>query len=91
MISKLIVRGLALASALLLGACGTMSPFSGYVSAPPEAKKEVEAGKFVEEVAAQIVIYQNPDFNGGKISPKALRKKFLKEKFAFFHHLWQKF
>jgi hypothetical protein len=51
-----------------------MSPFSGYVSAPQEAKKDVEAGKFVEEVAAQFVIYQNPDFNGGKISPKALRK-----------------
>lgn len=73
--SKLIVRGLALAvAAFVLSACGTMSPFSGYVTAPPEAKKEVESGKYVEEVAAQIVIYQNPDFNGGRISPKALRK-----------------
>jgi len=51
-----------------------MSPFSGYVSAPPEAKRVVESGGYVEEAVAQIAIVQNPDFNGGKISAKALRK-----------------
>lgn len=74
MISKLTVRGLVLASALFLGACGTMSQYNGYVTAPPEAKKAVESGAFVEEAVAQIAIVQNPDFNGGKISVKALKK-----------------
>lgn len=75
MISKLIVRGLVLASALLLGACGTMSPYSaGYIVAPPEAKKVIDDGGWSEEAAAQIAIVCNPDFNGGKCSPKAVKK-----------------
>lgn len=74
MISKLAVRGLALASALLLGACGTMSPFNGFVSATDEDAKIVQAGGYSEAAMAQIAIVQNPDFNGGKISPKALKK-----------------
>lgn len=73
MISKLIVRGLVLASALLLEACGT-TQFSGYISAPPEAEKVVRAGGYVEEAVAQVAIVGNPDFNGGKISAKALTK-----------------
>jgi hypothetical protein len=51
-----------------------MSSYNGYVTAPPEAKKVVENGGYSEEAMAQIVIVQNPDFNGGKISPKALKK-----------------
>ncbi len=74
MISKLIVRGFILASALLLGACSTMSSYNGYVTAPAAAAKVVESGGYSEEAMAQIVIVQNPDFNGGKISSKALKK-----------------
>ena len=74
MISKSIVRGLVLAaSTLLLGACAT-SPYNGYENAPPGARRVIENGGYSEEATAQIAIVQNPDFNGGKISPKALRK-----------------
>ena len=73
--SRLIVRGLALAiAAFALGGCGTTSPFSGYVSATPEAAKVVESGGISEEAMAQIAIVQNPDFNNGRISAKALKK-----------------
>lgn len=67
----MIVRGLALASVLLLGACGGMN---GYISATPEDEKVVNAGGYSEAAMAQTIIVQNPDFNGGKISPKALKK-----------------
>lgn len=74
MISKAIGRGLVLAtSTLLLGACAT-SPYNGYVNAPPGAMRVVENGGYSEEAMAQIAIVQNPDFNGGKISPRALKK-----------------
>ncbi len=75
MISKSIVRGLVLAaSTLLLGACGTMSPYNGYVTASTGARRIVENGGYSPEATAQIAIVQNPDFNGGKISLKALKK-----------------
>ncbi|MHB1163102.1 MAG: hypothetical protein ACYCZZ_01040 [Minisyncoccota bacterium] len=75
MISNLIVRGLVLVGApLLLGACASMSSFNGYVSASPEDAKKVEQGKVVDAALAQIAIVANPDFNGGRIAPKALKK-----------------
>ncbi len=75
MISKSIVRGFVLvASTLLLGACATTSPYNGYVTAGSSARKTVEGGGYSEEAMAQIAIVQNPDFNDGKISPKALMK-----------------
>ncbi len=70
---KLIVRGLALASVLLLGACAT-TQYGGFVTASPEAKKVVDNGGYSEEAMAQIAIVCNPDFNGGKCSPKAVQK-----------------
>lgn len=70
-----LLRALALAaSALFLGACGTMSQFNGYISASPEAAKVVAEGGYSEEATAQIAIVCNPDFNGGKCSAKALKK-----------------
>lgn len=73
MTSKSIVAGLVLVSALLTAACGA-TQFNGYESATAEDKKIVAAGGFSEAAMAQIAIVQNPDFNGGMISPKALRK-----------------
>lgn len=57
----------------MLGACATSS-FNGYVSASPHDMKVVEHGGYSPAAMAQIAIVQNPDFNGGKISPKALQK-----------------
>ncbi len=79
MTTKIVVkaglRGLVLAGVvLLLGACGAMSQYNGYVTATEEDAKIVAAGGYSEAAMAQIAIVQNPDFNGGKISPKALRK-----------------
>ena len=51
-----------------------MSAFNGYVSASPEDARAVERGGYSYAAMAQIAIVQNPDFNGGKISPKALEK-----------------
>lgn len=73
-IKKLMVRGLLLASVLLFGACGTTSPFSGYTNASEDDAKVVASGGYSEAAMAQIAIVQNPDFNGGKISAKALKK-----------------
>ena len=74
MISNVIVRGLVLVGApLLLGACATSS-FNGYISASPEDAKKVEQGKVVDAALAQIAVVQNPDFNGGRISLKAIKK-----------------
>lgn len=71
MISKLMVRGLAFASMLLLGACGTLN---GFITASPEAAKVVAEGGYSEEAVAQVAIFQHPDFNGGKMSVAALKK-----------------
>ncbi len=74
MISKWITRGFILAGApLLLGACAATS-FNGYVTASPEDAKLVQQGGYSPAATAQIAIVQNPDFNGGKISPRALKK-----------------
>lgn len=62
-----------LVSVLSLGACAT-SQFNGYMSAGPADEKVVQAGGYSEAVVAQIAIVQNPDFNSGRISPRALRK-----------------
>ncbi|MBU6490548.1 hypothetical protein KGQ25_00040 [Patescibacteria group bacterium] len=59
---------------LLLGACASMSSFNGYVSASSEDAKKVEHGGYSDAATAQIAVVQNPDFNGGRISPRALKK-----------------
>ncbi|MCR4333655.1 MAG: hypothetical protein NUV60_01370 [Patescibacteria group bacterium] len=76
MISKqMIVRGLVLAAlSVLFAGCATTSQFNGYASAPAGAEKAVQEGRFVEEAMAQVAIVQNPDFNQGKISAKAVQK-----------------
>jgi hypothetical protein len=56
----------------LLGGCAN-SQFNGYVTAGAEDAKIVNAGGYSKNATAQIAIVQNPDFNGGKISFKALR------------------
>lgn len=60
-----------IASTLLLGGCGSLN---GFISAPPEAKKLVDAGEYVPDAVAQVAIFQHPDFNGGKMSAAALKK-----------------
>lgn len=76
--SKLIGRGFVLAVlvvfSLQFAGCATQTQFGGFVSASKEDEDIAKKGNFSEVVSAQIVITQNPDFNGGKISPKALQK-----------------
>lgn len=67
-------RGCLLAAVGLLGACATTTQFSGYVSATDEDAAAVAAGEYRPRALAQVAIVQNPDFNGGVISPKALKK-----------------
>lgn len=77
MTSKVIGRGFVLALLAVFSfqfaGCAT-TQFGGYISASDEEVKVAEKGNYVESAVAQIVIYQNPDFNNGKISPKALDK-----------------
>lgn len=68
---QMVVRGLVLAGiTLLLNACA----LNGYISAPEGAERVVQNGGYVPEALAQVAIFQNPDFNKGKITPKAFRK-----------------
>ena len=73
MMIRLFVRGFGLAAVLLLGACAS-SPFNGYITAGPQDMQAVRQGGYSPAAMAQIAIVQNPDFNGGKISPLALKK-----------------
>lgn len=78
MISSKFGRGFVLAVSFvffgLLAGCAHQTQFGGFVSASKQDEDEVKKGNFSEAVSAQLVITQNPDFNRGKISPKALQK-----------------
>ena len=78
MISTLFVRSTVLVSFALafsgLTGCATMSQFNGYVKADAGARQAIEAGQYNAQATAQVAIVQNPDINGGKISPQALKK-----------------
>lgn len=64
---------IALALVFSLAGCATSS-FNGYVSAGQDDARVVEAGGVSSAALAQVAIVQNPDVNGGRVSPKALRK-----------------
>ena len=58
-----------------LGAgCSTVSAVSGYTQASNEDAARVEKGEYSRPASAQIVVVQNPDINGGILSPQALMK-----------------
>ncbi len=59
---------------LVLTACGATSQFAGYVTAGPIDAQIVRQGGYSPKAMAQIAIVQNPDINGGLLSPEALQK-----------------
>jgi len=74
MVKQSIARVCVLVFAALLGGCGATSQFNGFVKATDADAKTVHEGGYSDAAMAQIAIAQNPDFNKGKISPKALKK-----------------
>ena len=69
---RLLVSLLIFLSALLAGGCSTMYP--GYITASDAEVERVNKGEWSEAAAAQIVIIQHPDINGGKLSANAVKK-----------------
>ena len=62
-----------------LSACA-QSPFSGYAAASPDTEQAIVAAAAHDRLyysamaSAQVAIVQNPDINGGRLSPQAFMK-----------------